>query len=217
MKAGLANSLKNVKAANDAKELNEASQALEAEINLEKSRNASFDSDSFLVNRAKNAGVAGGTAKTEVERSAAMHALGKYGRDGKLRMMQGNNDYSQVSLQSAIGSNVGSLKDRAPDLIKGNKAAFENVTGEDLQKFSAGTVETYMDYMNTATGAEKNNAIAAFGQAIEKIRTTESLRSSFKPDAAKAIINHTALISDPLLAAKATIVGSTFNSDGTIR
>lgn len=141
---------------------------------------------------------------------AALNELAKMGRDGVLRPMVGSSDVDQSRLQSAISSNFGSLKDKAPDLVKGSGPAFNAVTGSALASFSKQTSAAYMKYLDdlnttaesikTATTQEQidaankaketlDSAITAFNSSIEDIKINPTLQSSFVGESGKSILD----------------------------
>ncbi len=148
-----------VVAGEERKQLEESSTLLEKELSTNKATDPDFNSDSFLESRAKD------QTRSIHERRAALHTLGKLGRDGVLRRLGDstidpttgqayNYGVSESDRQSAISANAGALVSKAPDMVKGEKAAFENMKGGDLVKLSSGSIASYMDFIKKSnTGA----------------------------------------------------------------
>ncbi len=163
--------------------------------------------------------IASDTSRTAAERNAALHTLAANGRSGVLRNMQSNPAIDQTSLRRAIDANVGSLSAKAPDLVKGSNAAFANVTGSEMVNFSADTMQTYLDHMESLRtdplrAAEYTQATNGFNSAIEDIRNTPALQGTFKADSGRVI--QSALIANPALASSLG-KASHIRPDGKIR
>jgi len=218
-------------AAIDTKELNEESSNLDNELAAEKAKpdriqNPAFPDDptktienpkkktpdDLLLSKAR-----GENGETEVQKKAAIHALAKMGRDKQIRQLMNpalkdkngkllNTSVNQEHIQSAIGSNIGALASRAPDLVKGAKPSFENVTANSMVEFSEDTVNQQMKYIldtddriNEAVRSgktqaevdaiklERTNAVNSFNNAIENIKKTPNLRPAFKSEAGRAV------------------------------
>ncbi|WP_192497502.1 hypothetical protein [Pseudoclavibacter sp. CFCC 11306] len=163
----------------EADQLKEALQGLAREIATEKSRprganEAAFNQDDFLRDRAKD------TSRSGSDRAAAVHQAASLGRDGVLRDLAQDSSVDQRTVQEAISSNAGSLAKKAPDLVKGEDAAFGNVTGEELTGFSAKTTQQYMEYLKNKN--DNDAAVKSFIGAVEDIRNDSTLQGKFGSD-----------------------------------
>lgn len=171
------------------------------------------DVDKFLADRVRNVG----GNYSEDERAAALHQLGTMGRDHQLRTLRqefattpdGN---MGVRLEEAIQANVSALSSRAPDLVKPQAAAFDNINGSDLAGFSAETTAAYMKYLSANQG--NANIVAAFNSAIEDIALNPNLAGSFKQNSGNAIL--AGMRGNPTLQAAAPNVAH-IQPDGKIR
>lgn len=204
-------------------QLKEAGLALQKE--LDGIRATGGDTDSFLINRASS-------GRTIMERRAAMHNLAVNGRDEQLRTLRDDPDFAyQSDLRNAISVNFSSLKDRAPDLVKGEGSAFANVTGDQLSKFSTGTAARYIRHLETlhktatqvgATPQQKqarDDAVAAFNSAVTDITLSPSLQGAFSGEVGRKIQDVTATTSPGFQGyASTNLIGlAAIQSDGKIR
>jgi len=183
-------------------EINAASVLIQGELTKLKATGKAGEMDNYLSGIART-----GSANQSM---AALNELAKMGRDGVLRPMVGSSDFDQTRLQSAISSNFGSLKDKAPDLVKGKGPAFDAVTGNALASFSKQTSAAYMNYLDELNStinsinensteeqiaiAEKakatlSSAVASFNTSIEDIKLNPSLQASFVGESGKSILS----------------------------
>lgn len=211
VRSSVAGSARATVAGAEAKELGEALQAQETEINEQ--RGTGKNPIDFLMNRAR-------TGSTAIQRKAALHGLAKMGQDGKLRELAdskniANANISKSDFQSAITANANSLASSAPDLVKGNNdAAFNNMTGSTLAGLSADTAEVYMNHLETLRNgtdiAKYNTAVTSFNSAVQDIVVNTSLQSTFKASLGNAILNSKTLktssdLADALKAGRSSI------------
>ena len=185
--------------------LRDGMRSLAKELAVVKANNG--NQDDFLVSRARD------TSQTETARNAAIHELARQGRDDAIRKLGDNTDsknanISQAVVQQAIGSNVGSLIGKAPDLVKTAGPAFNNANGKDLASFSAGTIAKQMEHLAKLKNDGDPNyagALASFQSAIQDIQRSPDLQATFKVDAGNAII-----------AAKGTTIGADISREITM-
>jgi hypothetical protein len=137
------------------------------------------------------------------ERRAAMHQLASLGRDKAIRSLRQDPRFTkedEVSLQSAISTNAGSLLGKAPDLVKGQEASFNDVSGDQLSSFSEDTARAHAQYLSdlytkasapTATQLDRdsfNKAYSAYSSAVTDIHSNPTLQAKFSGDAGKKYI-----------------------------
>jgi hypothetical protein len=182
-----------------AEELKVAQIPLEQELAAVRAgRHATFggtDVDAFLEHRATD------TSRSATESEAAMHKAAALGRDGVVRRLSRNPAVDQQAMQRAIATNAGSLLGKAPDIVKGNDAAFGTVTGSALSKFSSGTATAHMAHLQdlhakatapSATAADLaalDKAAASFNSAVEDITLDNHLQGEFDRDTGLQILH----------------------------
>lgn len=188
----------------EAEALKSEMQPLTSEIAAAKAITPDFDLDGFLRTRAKS------TAHSESQRAAAIHYAASLGRDNIMRELVNdpNAEIKRVA-QEAVSANAGSLVNKAPDLVKPPFVAFDTVTGEDLTKFSAYTMGTYVQYLDnlhavatspSATQKQKEQlatATASFNSAVEDITKNPTLQGSFSSSNGTAIVTELANSKSP--------------------
>jgi len=205
----------------DTEDIKNARVTLQQEIAAE--RASGGDTDALLRTRASSG------VHSSAERSAAMHELASNGRDEVIRSLMSDSNIDQNALQSAITSNAGSLIAKAPDIVKGgNAAAFTNVTGNDITKFSAGTAKQHIQYLESlhtaavaagGVGPEQdtyNKAAESFNSALEDIVNNTSLQGEFKGDIGKRIQQTVTDSNNPAFASTLHRL-SVIQNDGKIR
>lgn len=171
--------------------------------------------------------------------AAALHYAAQIGDTGFLRNQLAGQDSDGVSLgrtaqqqdeatrriREAIGANPSSIIGKAPDLVKGDSAAFGSVKGSDLVQFKPDTAKAYMSYIDslhaksTAPGAtaddidKYNTAINGFNSAVEDITKSVELQGNFSADVGSAL--QKASVSSP---AAGSLHGlAAIQADGKIR
>jgi hypothetical protein len=189
----------------ESKELTHAREALNKELSAVAPENRDSHLEALAVDQ----------SRTEADRSAAMHQLAAMGRDGSIRrLMAPGSGADQESLRRAVDANVGALSGKAPDLVKGKKAAFKSVKGEELAGFSEDTATEYMAHLATLTNpAEIDAAVEGFNAAVKDISLTPELQGRFSALAGKRIIAGYAGL--PPAIASRLVAG--FGPDGKIR
>lgn len=151
-------------------------------IEVAKQKAVGNDTDAFLVARARNKSL------PQIEQDAAIHQLATTGRDKAIRDLQGDSSINQSTVQEAISAGASSLIGKAPDLVKGAKAGFGDVTGEQLAGYSKSTAEAYITHMEGLSGADFTTATARFEKAIDDIKADSSLQAKFSGDTGLEII-----------------------------
>lgn len=167
-----------------------------------KEKAAGNDTDAFLVARARNKSL------PQIEQDAAIHQLATTGRDKAIRDLQADTSINQSTVQEAISAGAGSLIGKAPDLVKGSKAGFGDVTGEQLAGYSKSTAEAYIKHMEGLSGADFATASARFDKAINDIKADSTLQAKFSGDTGLELIK--TLGSNPRTAAS---IGGTASSN----
>ena len=89
---------------------------------------------------------------TQIYRDGAMNLLSKNGRAKQVRTLleeyqAASDQANETLLRNAIKKNGNSLVGKAPDLVKGEKAAFTDATGEAMAGYHSSTVRTQLRYM----------------------------------------------------------------------
>jgi hypothetical protein len=147
--------------------------------------------DDLLRDRAK-------AGRTVAERRAAMNTAASLGRDDLLRDLQADPSVNQEHLRAAISQSAGPLLLKAPDLVKGQDAAFGSVTGQQISTWSKGTAEAHMKYMEDqhaqandaslsvaerAAAQDRLDAAArSFNTSVEDVTKNPQLQSTFSGD-----------------------------------
>jgi hypothetical protein len=167
-----------------------------------KEKAAGNDTDAFLVARARNKSL------PQIEQDAAIHQLATTGRDKAIRDLQGDATINQSTVQEAISAGAGSLIGKAPDLVKGAKAGFGDVTGEQLAGYSKSTAEAYIKHMEGLSAPDFATASARFDKAINDIKADSTLQAKFSGDTGLELIK--TLGSSPRTAAS---IGGTASSN----
>lgn len=188
----------------EAKDIKEATIPLEqelvqAQLGTHPRYKGASAQDDLLRDRAKN-------GSTVADRRAAMNKAASLGRDDVLRGLQQDSSVNQEHLRSAISQNAGPLLLKSPDLVKGQSAAFNSVTGQQMSTFSAGTADAHMQHLEnlhtrandaTLTAAERASAQTqldaasrSFNSAIEDISADKSLQSAFNGETGRRILNN---------------------------
>jgi hypothetical protein len=164
-------------------------------------------------------------------RDAALHYAAQIGDTSYLRKYIASGDDETVrATRAAINANPSAVIGKAPDLVKGEGAAFGSVKGADLAQFKPDTAEAYVDYLTrmhtaaTTAGpgskeAEKYKiAIDGFNSAVEDIKRSPELQAAFGGEAGTMLRVKTAS-TGPGAAIAGDVSGaiSSIQSDGKIR
>lgn len=173
-----------------AEAIREAMQTLGKEAAAFKAAGGS--SDDFFKSIAVN------SSRNQTERDAAVHELARQGRDGALRDLRNGGQVDLATIQEAIGSNAGSLVGKAPDLVKGEGAAFKNVKGSQMAEFTKGTAEMHMAYLDRlkadpSKSTEYTTAINSLNSAMQDIKNDATLQGKFESEVGAAIRNAAAV------------------------
>jgi hypothetical protein len=116
---------------------------------------------------------------SQIYRDGAMNILANNGRASQVRTLleeyQATGDQANETLiRNAIKQNSGSLIKKAPDLVKGEGAAFTDATGESMAGYHSSTIRTQLRYMQrqytrandaSLTAAQRSAAQVNFDQA----------------------------------------------------
>lgn len=133
---------------------------------------AGMSVDQFLQHRATD------TSRGSTEREAAMHQAAALGRDGVVRGLSRTPGVDQQALQRATTTNAGALVGKAPDLVKGEGAAFGSITGSDMAGFSAGTAAAHMEHLQRLH-AEANDLTRSATQRAASQASLDTAATAF--------------------------------------
>lgn len=127
------------------------------------------------------------TSTSAIEREAAIHEAARLGRDGVIRDLQDdthpeNTQVDQTAIQRAIQTNASALVGKAPNLVKGDGAALDKVTGAELAGFSKSTAIAYVDHLGKKVASGDTAAINSFMAALSDIQNTPELKAKFDGD-----------------------------------
>ena len=205
----------------EAEELKSAQIPLEQEIAAVRAgthANAAFNAmgvDGFLEHRATDA------ASTASGREAAMHKAAALGRDGVVRNLTNHAGVDQQALQRAIGANGGALVGKAPDTVKGARAAFDSFTGKDMSQWSAGTAAAFMGHVEGlhAAGdtAGVSKALTDFASAARDIQGNPNLQGEFGGNTGMAFAAEAARLNGIAGLTGITSAFGAIGTDGKIR
>lgn len=171
---------------------------LDDDYNNYKQENPDKSMDEYLEKIAVN------QTLSEGRQTAAVHRLAKDGRSAAIRRLSNGMDFDgkpvenvanhadKLVIQKAINANAGALISKAPDLIKGEGPAFNNIKGADIVNFSTDTAEAHMRYLSglyekavdttvsfadrEAAGKVYQHAETAFNSAIATISANPTIQ-----------------------------------------
>jgi hypothetical protein len=155
---------------------------------------------------------------SQVYREGAMNVLAGDGRAEQIRNLSqqfaaAGDQQNEALVTRAINSNYSSLLGKAPDLVKGEAAAFTDTTGEMMAGYHPSTTQRQVQYIqeqyaaaqagDAAAQTRYDNAVAAFNSAVDNIATTPALAAKFSGAAGReALATSTAV--DPAVQAALT-------------
>ena len=170
---------------------------------------------------AKSGHLSGEIAAGGARSAAALHYAASIGDSGFMRQQidaaeaSGNEELKRQAFE-AVNANSGALLAKAPDLVKGSKAAFANVKGADLATFTKDTAQAYMKHLSSISDpGELETALNGFNSAVEDITKSADLQSKFSGDTGDALSKHAATLS-PTIQAK-MFGTAAIGTDGKIR
>lgn len=122
--------------------------------------------------------------------------------------------------REAIQANTGSVIGKAPDLVKGEDAAFGSVKGSDLAQFKPDTAAAYTAYIkklaeDPSKPEKYQTAVNGFNSAVQDIQNSPELQAQFSGEVGTRLVNTVNSIPPEVRQALSGVIA--IQSDGKIR
>lgn len=112
--------------------------------------------------------------------SAALHYSAQIGDTGFLRENLNRGGETGRMTREAINANPNSIIGKAPDLVKGAKAAFGSLKGEDLVQFKPDTASAFVTHMQTLAETASKTSDPQYASDPEFKKNVDEAAASYK-------------------------------------